>query len=110
MKNFNYTENKIKFLLLPIIIIIVGIVLIFTRGFNFDTEFVGGIRMQVNIGSAFENQEVADLVTEVAGDVAAPVVQTIGDGTQATIKMSELDDLIKLTVNIQKKINEAGNV
>ncbi|MCR4719028.1 MAG: protein translocase subunit SecF [Firmicutes bacterium] len=95
MKNIKYTENRIKFLLLPILIIAVGLVMYFVRGFNFDTEFVGGIRMQVNVGSTFDNQEIADLVTEVAGDVAAPVVQKIGDGTQATIKMSELDDETK---------------
>ncbi|MBR4720379.1 MAG: protein translocase subunit SecF [Clostridia bacterium] len=95
MKNFKYTENRIKFLLLPVAIIIVGLIFYFVRGFNFDTEFIGGIRMQVNVGSEFENKEIADLVTEIAGDVAAPVVQKIGNGTQATIKMSELDDETK---------------
>lgn len=95
MKNIKYTQNRVKFLLLPILIIVVGVVMMFTRGFNFDTEFVGGIRMQINVGSDFENQELADLVVEVAGEVAAPVVQKIGDGTQATIKMSELDDETK---------------
>ncbi len=91
MKNMKITENRTKFLLLPILIIVIGIVMYFVRGFNFDTEFVGGIRMQVNVGGEFENQDIADLVVETAGEVAAPVVQKIGDGTQATIKMSELD-------------------
>ena len=86
-----FTQNKTKFLLLPIIIIIVGIVMYLVQGFNFDTEFVGGIRMQVNVGADFENKEIEQLVIETAGEVAAPVVQKIGDGTQATIKMSELD-------------------
>lgn len=86
-----FTSNKTKFLLLPILVIVVGIVMYFVHGFNFDTEFVGGIRMQINVGSAFENKDIENLVTEVAGEVAAPVVQKIGDGTQATIKMSELD-------------------
>ncbi len=95
MKNFKFTENRIKFLLLPILICVVGIVMFFVRGFNYDTEFVGGIRMQVNIGSTFDNQEVAKMITDTAGEVAAPVVQTIGDGTQATIKMSELDEETK---------------
>ncbi|MBE7015756.1 MAG: protein translocase subunit SecF [Ruminococcaceae bacterium] len=108
MKNIKYTENRVKFLLLPILVIVVGIVMLFTRGFNFDTEFVGGIRMQINVGSDFENQEIADLVTEVAGEVAAPVVQKIGDGTQATIKMSELDDetKTKLEAAITEKYGE----
>ena len=86
-----FTQNKAKFLILPILVIIVGIVMLFARGFNFDTEFVGGIRMQINVGSSFENKDIEALVIETAGDVAAPVVQKIGDGTQATIKMSELD-------------------
>ncbi|MDD6734833.1 MAG: protein translocase subunit SecF [Clostridiales bacterium] len=108
MKNFKFTENRIKFLLLPILIIIAGLIMLFVRGFNFDTEFVGGIRMQVNIGSEFDNQEVANLVTEVAGEVAAPVVQKIGNGTQATIKMSEVDDATKtkLTDAIKEKYGD----
>ena len=108
MKNFKYTENRIKFLLLPLIIIVVGLIMYFVRGFNFDTEFIGGIRMQINVGSEFENQEIADLVTEIAGDVAAPVVQKIGNGTQATIKMSELDDETKanLVAAITEKYGE----
>lgn len=103
-----YTQNRVKFLLLPILVIVVGVVMMFTRGFNFDTEFVGGIRMQINVGSDFENQELADLVVEVAGEVAAPVVQKIGDGTQATIKMSELDDetKAKLETAITEKYGE----
>ncbi len=95
MKTMKYTDNKVKFLLLPILIIAIGAVMYFVRGFNFDTEFVGGIRMQINVGTEFENQEIANLVTEIAGEVAAPVVQKVGDGTQATIKMSELDDETK---------------
>ena len=108
MKNIKYTQNRIKFLLLPILVIVVGAVMMFTRGFNFDTEFVGGIRMQINVGSEFENQDIADLVVEVAGEVAAPVVQKIGDGTQATIKMSELDDetKAKLEAAITEKYGE----
>lgn len=103
-----FTENRIKFLLLPILIIAVGIVMYAVRGFNFDTEFVGGIRMQLNIGSDFDNQEIAKLVTDTAGEVAAPVVQKIGNGTQATIKMSELDgDTIdKLKTAITEKYGE----
>lgn len=86
-----FTSNRTKFLLLPILIIVIGIVMYFVRGFNFDTEFVGGIRMQINVGTQFENDDIRNLVIETAGEVAAPVVQKVGDGTQATVKMSELD-------------------
>lgn len=108
MKNFKYTEHKVKFLLLPLLIIAVGIAMFCVHGFNFDTEFVGGIRMQLNVGAAFDNQEIAGLVTETAGEIAAPVVQKIGDGTQATIKMSELDEetKTKLTDALKAKYGE----
>lgn len=86
-----FTQNKTKFLLLPILVIVIGIVMLFARGFNFDTEFIGGIRMQVNIGSQADTEEIKKLVVETCGDVAAPVVQKIGDGTQVTIKMSEVE-------------------
>ena len=85
------TQNKAKFLILPILLIIVGIVMYAVRGFNFDTEFVGGIRMQINVGENFNNDDLKNLVIETCGEVASPVVQKIGDGTQATVKMSELD-------------------
>lgn len=108
MKNFSITKNKVIFLLLPALIILAGIVMYAIHGFNYDTEFVGGIRMQLNIGSQFDNQEVADLVVKAAGEVAAPVVQKIGNGTQATIKMSELDDATKtkLTDAIKEKYGD----
>ena len=85
-----FTQNKMKFLILPILVIVIGIVILFTQGFNFDTEFVGGIRMQVNVGTQADTEGIKNLVIETCGDVAAPVVQKIGDGTQVTIKMSEI--------------------
>jgi len=108
MKNIKYTEKRVLFLLLPLLIIAVGVVMFFVRGFNYDTEFVGGIRMQINIGKEFDNKELSDFVISEAGEVAAPVVQTIGDGTQATVKMSELDDATrtKLEDAIKSKYGE----
>ena len=48
---FDFAKNKVKLLLLPIIIIVAGVVMYFVHGgFNFDVEFMGGIRIQVNVG------------------------------------------------------------
>ena len=103
-----FTQNKIKFLLLPILVIVIGIVMLFARGFNFDTEFIGGIRMQVNVGTQANTEEIKKLVIETCGDVAAPVVQKIGDGTQVTIKMSEveLEKKMALDTKIAEKYGE----
>ncbi len=103
-----FTQNKTKFLLLPILIIVIGIVMLFARGFNFDTEFIGGIRMQVNVGAQADTEEIKNLVIETCGDVAAPIVQKIGDGTQVTIKMSEvpLEKKMALDEKITEKYGE----
>ena len=86
-KIFNYSANKIKFLMLPIVLIVAGIVMYFVHGgFNFDVEFMGGIRMQVNIGQSFENDDVAKLVKDKTGLEA--VVQKAGaTGDIAVIKL-----------------------
>ena len=50
---------------IPALIVIAGIVLYIVHGgFNFDVEFMGGIRMQVNMHTDFDNKEVADLIQE----------------------------------------------
>lgn len=89
-KSFNYSGNKVKFLLLPVIIIIAGIIMYFVHGgFNFDVEFMGGIRMQVELGQSFDNDEIAGIVKDASGLDA--VVQKSGTGTAAIIKLPASD-------------------
>lgn len=90
-KVFNYTANKVKFLLLPLIIIALGIVMYFVHGgFNFDVEFVGGIRMQVSIEEDYNNQDVAALVKEATGLDAT--VQGSATDNSVIIKLPATDD------------------
>ncbi|MGM9937953.1 MAG: protein translocase subunit SecF [Candidatus Ornithomonoglobus sp.] len=86
-KTFNYAGNKVKFLLLPIIIIIAGIVMYFVHGgFNFDVEFMGGIRMQVDLGQTYENDEIAALVKDATG-LDATIQKSGATGEAAIIKL-----------------------
>ena len=67
MKQF--VENRIKFLLLPLVIIAVGVVMYFVHGgFNFDIEFMGGIRMEVDMGKDISNDEISDAVSGVLSE------------------------------------------
>ncbi len=97
MKSINVTNNKIKYLLLPIIIVIAGIVMYFVQGFNFDIEFMGGIKMQVNMGQTFNNEEVSKYLEEKTG-VTPIIVQTVGDGTQASIKTQPIEESKKTEI------------
>ncbi len=86
-KTFNFSKNKIKFLLLPIVILIAGIVMYFVHGgFNFDVEFLGGIRMQVDIGQDFNNDDIYNLVEETTG-LEAVVQKSGASGQTAVIKI-----------------------
>lgn len=97
MKSINVTNNKIKYLLLPIVIVIAGIIMYFVQGFNFDIEFMGGIKMQVNMEQAFNNEEVSDYLEEKTG-ITPIIVQTVGDGTQASIKTQPIEESKKTEI------------
>ncbi|MGN0149715.1 MAG: protein translocase subunit SecF [Clostridia bacterium] len=96
MKNIKVTENRWKFVLIPALIIVIGIVMYLVHGgFNYDVEFMGGIRMQVNMHTEFENKAVADLIQEKTTDTINAVVQT-GDNSQvAVIKTPPVEESVK---------------
>ena len=92
MKTINVTGNKVKYLLLPILVVIAGIVMYFVNnGFNFDIEFMGGIKMQVNMGTTFNNEEVQTYLEETTG-IQPIIVQNVGDGTHASIKTQPIEE------------------
>ncbi len=100
-KTFDFTKHKVKFLLLPVIIIVLGIVMFFVRGgFNYDVEFVGGIRMQVNIGENFKNVDVEKAVEKATGLDA--VVQSGTTTDIAIIKLPATDSTEKDEENKNK--------
>ncbi len=90
-KVFNYTQNKVKFLLLPVIIIVLGIVMYFVHGgFNFDVEFVGGTRMQVAINGNVDNKEIAQVIKDATG-LDATIQQSATDNN-VIIKLPATDE------------------
>ena len=89
-KTFDFCSNKVKFLLLPLLIVVAGIVMYFVNGgFNFDVEFMGGTRMQVNVGQDFKNSDVEKLVEDATGLDA--VIQTGSASSVAVIKLPAAD-------------------
>ena len=101
MKNF--VGNKFKYILIPALIIVAGIVMYFVHGgFNFDVEFMGGIRMQVDLGQDVPNNEITDIVNDVLAknDGAGKVtVQKSGDnGNQIVIKTPPVDESVKTEI------------
>ncbi len=101
MKQF--VENRIKFLALPLIIIVAGIVMYFVHGgFNFDIEFMGGIRMQVDMGQDVPNDDISELVSNVLSENGIDgkvTVQKSGEsGNHVVIKTPPVEESMKDTI------------
>ncbi|MDD6483207.1 MAG: protein translocase subunit SecF [Clostridiales bacterium] len=84
MKNF--TANKMKYLIIPALIVLAGVVMyIIHGGFNFDVEFMGGIRMQIELGTEASNDEIAGIIDGVLKDNGIDGASTVQkSGTSAT--------------------------
>lgn len=92
MKDLKITQNRWKFVILPAVIVVLGIIMYAVHGgFNFDVEFLGGSRMQVEMHNAFDNDEVAELILDKTG-ANAKVQQSGTSSTQAVIKVQSTDD------------------
>ena len=90
----NFINKKFQFLIIPALIIIAGIVMFAVRGgFNYDIEFMGGVRMQVNMGAQFDNDELAKVIEDKTQ--VKVTVQDSGDGTVALIKTPPIEDTVK---------------
>ena len=100
------TENRWKFVLIPALIIIAGIVMYFVNGgFNFDVEFMGGSRMQIELNTEFDNDEVAAHILDKTG--ANAKVQKSGDSaTQAVIKVQATENSEETKTKVMEALIE----
>ncbi len=90
------TKNRWKFVIIPALIVAVGIVMYIVHGgFNFDVEFMGGVRMQVNMHTEFDNKEVADLIQENTVDTVNATVQKGSTNEIAVIKTPPVEDSVR---------------
>ena len=68
MKRFEITSNRWKFVIFPAVIILAGIIMYFVHGgFNFDVEFMGGSRLQVQMPEGTDNAEVEKYLEDTLG-------------------------------------------
>ncbi|SFA76904.1 protein translocase subunit SecF [Clostridium frigidicarnis] len=70
-----------------LIIIIIGLGFIITKGFNFGIDFKGGTQVVIDIGKDFDKFEVEEIIKNYANDVTTNKV----DGNQIEIKSNNLD-------------------
>ncbi|MCL2708477.1 MAG: protein translocase subunit SecF, partial [Defluviitaleaceae bacterium] len=65
--------------------------------FNLDVEFSGGTSFTIDMGGAFENDDVASLVREITGQ-SAPQIQKILNTNQVMIKIRSIDSETRISL------------
>ncbi len=87
--SFDIVKNKAKFLILPLVVIVVGAGMFIARGgFNYDIEFMGGIKMQIAWEKPASTEEVRTMLEEKT-QVKPIVVQTTNTGISIKTKAVE---------------------
>lgn len=91
----NLTKNRWKFAIIPALIIVVGAIFGFIHQsndgfFNFDVEFIGGTRMEIDLNQEFDNDEIAQLVQSATPENVNAVVQKGDSDTKVVIKVPSL--------------------
>lgn len=89
-------KNRWKFTLIPALIVLIGVIMYVVHGgFNFDVEFMGGMRMQVDMHTEFDNKELADLIQDVTVDTVNATIQKGSSDTIAVIKTPPVEESVK---------------
>ena len=65
---------------LSLLLVVISLALILTKGFNYGIDFTGGTEMQVKFGSAVSVEQVRAVLTEVGAGSAS--VQTFGEANE----------------------------
>ena len=94
-------ENRKKFFLLSLVIILIGFGAMTVnakagRGaLNWDVEFTGGTSMEIDMGEAYETEELAEMIKEVTGQ-SAPQIQQVMGTNAVEIKLQHIDGSVRL--------------
>ena len=89
-----------------LIIIVIGLGFIFTRGLNFGIDFKGGTQVVVEMGKDFDKEEADVIVKQYASDASTNKIEKtqyeIKSKDLPTEKVSELFSELKKTYNLEE--------
>ena len=98
-------NKKVKIIaILSIIVIIAGIIMIITKGYNFDLKYSDANRILLDIGTTFNNKDIKSITDEVLGNqkVMIQKVEVFEDAVSITAE--EITEEQK--TNLINKMNE----
>lgn len=81
-------KYKKIFLIISFLVIASGLIFGFVRGYKFDIDFMGGTRIQVDLGEGYSEKDVKELVASITGET--PLIQTL----------SSSNNMVSITTNV----------
>lgn len=101
----DFVKHRKKYFIVSLVLIVVGLISLFTMGLNLGVDFKSGTRVQVQIGKTFQENEVQQTVEKTG--LKPGSVTTAGDKKDmAVIQFAEpihKDEVAKLTKAMQDK-------
>lgn len=94
-------ENRMKAFLFSFIVIAIGIGTMAYNGsqgkgmLNWDIEFTGGTSFEIDMGQAYEQEELLELIEEVTGE-NSPQIQEIMNTHALMVKMKSIDSEMRV--------------
>ncbi|WP_304067274.1 protein translocase subunit SecDF [Pedobacter glucosidilyticus] len=102
---FDFVKERKKFYIISSVIIIAGIISIFTRGFSLGVDFQGGRTYVIEFQKEISTLEVRNVLTE-AFENDAPEVKSYGNGVRVTTDYLITDEGADTEKIVENKLNE----
>lgn len=100
----NISRNKKILSVLAIIIVIAGIIMIATKGFNFDLKYQKTQKVELSLNQEFKNSEVKEIAKEVFGN--QPIMIEKVEVFEDTVAITTTKITEEQKANLITKINE----
>lgn len=97
------TKAKKIFLLVSIVLIVVGIVLYFVMGFNYNLEYGDAKRITVSMKDDFSLEDYKSFAKEIYGNAQVEAISTFKSGVSIKVKDTNDEQLDKLVSKINEK-------
>ncbi|QYR22465.1 protein translocase subunit SecD [Paenibacillus sp. sptzw28] len=102
----NIVKGRKRYLFISTSILVLGLLVILSRGLNLGVDFHSGTRLDLHIGSTFEARDITEIIQEeIPSASMKPVVKYGESGTSATTTFSRTIPVNQLD-SVESKLKE----
>lgn len=102
MKKFSFVKHQKIFFGIVLVVFVVGIISMFTRGFNLDIDFAGGTEISYNMGVAVTKEDEAAIEEDVKA--------IIGAENFSSIRVSGEKDIVTIRTLVIDNADNTGDI